>query len=532
MQSEFGFSWKISAITILLAWYGFFALQQIDLTTADLGRHIKNGEIVWENLFSGEIAPDRSPLTVNFYSFTSGDYQVINHHWGSGIIFYLIDRYSGLEGLSVAYLALSLLTLLIFFDVARKEGGYSLAFPLGLLLIPLIGERTEIRPEIFSSLFSGIFLWILWNYHRHRLSDYWLLILPLVQILWVNTHIYFFLGPVISGLIIFEALVFCRRENHKLKWLMINFLAVSAATLVNPFGYKALTYAATIFNNYGYRLVENQSVYFLLNYGLRNPNLLLYMISAILLLVSFGLAFWNRNRSHNPVCASCSIFLGTVGLGLGVMAFLAIRNFTLFGFFALPVISYAIYNSFPKKYARDPELVFLIATPMALLILGTLFYFHPQTLPGVKARFGTGTLPNNDLSAEFFLKNGISGPIFNNYDVGSYLIYRLQSEKVFVDNRPEAYPKEFFEQIYIPMQENPQAWKDADRRYGFNAIFFSHRDATPWGQQFLIDRVQDPEWAPVFADDFNIIFLKHNERNAEVISKYEIDRSNFGIIGK
>lgn len=532
MRSEFGISWKALVIAILLGWYGFFATQQIDLTTADLGRHIKNGEIIWENLFTGTISPAESPLAINFYSYTSKDYPAINHHWGSGIIFHLLDKFYGFKGLSVFYVAVSLLIFLIFFDVAIKEGGYSLAFPLGLLLIPLIGERTEVRPEIFSYLFSGIFFWILWNYHRHRLSDYWLLVLPFVQILWVNTHIYFFLGPILTALMLLESLVFCRRENHKIKWLMLTFLAVSSAVLVNPFGYKAVTYAATIFSNYGYRLVENQSVLFLINYGLREPNLILYIIAAALLLMSFSLAFYSRKFSHNPICASCSIFLGAAGIGLGVMAFLAIRNFTLFGLFALPAISYAIYNSLPKKYARDPELIFLIAVPAALLILGTLFYYYPEKLPLTYARSGIGVLADNDASAEFFLENKISGPILNNYDIGSYLIYRLYTEKIFVDNRPEAYPKEFFNEIYVPMQENEEKWKEQDRRYGFNAIFYSHRDATPWGQQFLISRVQDPEWAPVFADSFAIIFLKRNPENSELISKFEIDKRNFSIVEK
>lgn len=101
---------------------------------------------------------------------------------------------------------------------------------------------------------------------------------------------------------------------------------------------------------------------------------------------------------------------------------------------------------------------------------------------------------NNNASAEFFKKENVQGPVFNNYDIGSYLIYYLfPQERVFVDNRPESYPASFFKEIYIPMQE---------KEYNFNAIFFSHCDYTPWGQKFLINRLNDKDWVPVFADQF------------------------------
>jgi len=55
----------------------------------------------------------------------------------------------------------------------------------------------------------------------------------------------------------------------------------------------------------------------------------------------------------------------------------------------------------------------------------------------------------------FFKENNLQGPIFNNYDIGGYLIFNLfPQEKVFVDNRPETYSSEFFQEDYIPMQED------------------------------------------------------------------------------
>jgi hypothetical protein len=137
-------------------------------------------------------------------------------------------------------------------------------------------------------------------------------------------------------------------------------------------------------------------------------------------------------------------------------------------------------------------------------------------------------LPGVNASAEFFKEQNIKGPIFNDYDIGGYLIFNLYPEKVFVDNRPEAYTVDFFEN-YKLMQTDSLKWKEMDEKYQFNSIFFSHRDYTPWAQAFLISRIQDSTWAPVFVDGYNIIFLKRNEQNKEIITKYEIPKSRFGI---
>ncbi|MEK7209610.1 MAG: hypothetical protein AAB670_01655, partial [Patescibacteria group bacterium] len=93
-------------------------------------------------------------------------------------------------------------------------------------------------------------------------------------------------------------------------------------------------------------------------------------------------------------------------------------------------------------------------------------------------------------------------------------------EKIFVDNRPEAYPADFFTEIYIPMQESKKIWDEQNNFYKFNAIIFSYRDYTPWGQTFFTRILTDPEWTAVFADKRVIILLKNNDANKDIIAKY------------
>jgi len=210
------------------------------------------------------------------------------------------------------------------------------------------------------------------------------------------------------------------------------------------------------------------------------------------------------------------------------MGWFAIRNFTIFGLFALLIICFNIKNGLGEKIkirSFNIKLTFVFLC-LAIFLIG--FTVYSQKLPLNKHMLGFGLVPENNKSAEFFKEKNIQGPVFNNYDIGGYLIFHLYpQEKVFTDNRPEAYSVSFFEDIYIPAQQNDSVWQEQMEKHNFNSIFFMHRDYTPWGQRFLIERVKDPDWAVVYYDSFAIIFLKRNDLNQSVIKDYEIPQSYF-----
>ena len=497
---------QVFILILLISWYGFFLFHKIDLTTADLGRHIKNGELVLNGEFN--------ILKSNFYSYTEPNFPVINHHWGGGVIFYLIWKMTGFAGLSFFYFILSLFIFYLFFSIAKKESNFNIAFIISLLLIPLIAQRTEIRPEIFSYLFIALFFWILWHWKKNKIDRKWLFILPVLGIFWVNTHIYFIFGPALIGLFLVDRLIKKKKILNKLGLVLI---LTSLASLINPFFIKAILEPFNIFKEYGYRIVENQSVWFLDNLGIiNNPNLDLFKIAFAILALSFIIILVLKRRHFSFTYFCLAVVWSTLG-------WLAIRNFTMFGLFALPIIAYNVKNLLGKKNklkSLNAKILFIF---VSLALFLTVFVNYDQKLPLNKLIFGIGLTQGSNQSAQFFKDNSIKGPVFNNYDIGGYLIYHLYpQEKVFTDNRPEAYSVSFFEDIYISSQQDSSTWQKQMEIHNFNAIFFSHRDYTPWGQDFLIERVNDPEWAAVFMDNYSIIFLKRNILNKSIIEKYEI----------
>jgi hypothetical protein len=542
----------------LLAWVGILLAQKIDLTTADLGRHIANGSMILRS------AADRDGvLHTNFYSYTMPSQPFINHHWLSGVVFYLIWKSFGFAGLSVWSVSFGVIAFALFFDVARRAGQFWIASAISFCVMPLITARSEVRPEAFTYFLTGLFLWFLWQHRSGRAGRKWLYGLPPLVSLWVNLHIGFVFGFLVLGGFLLDAavgLVMSRARLHqkakdfssraktagkasrraaagagkatqgtieavrngqadRLKQLAAVSLLCAVAGLVNPFFIRGFLYPLSIFESYGYTVAENQSIPFLEALGLGgNQIFLLFQLAAAALIVS-GILVAIRTFQKLDVA------LLTPALASAVMAYFAIRNFITFALFAVPALTGAVSATAGASSGKRISFRDIILIPVAVVAVAAASLQQYQEFQQMRPTLGLGLLPGVDASADFFRQSQIAGPVFNDYDIGGYLIYKLSMDgpnpRVFVDNRPEAYTPDFLRDVYIRAQTDETAWHQLDSRYRFNAIFFSRRDSTAWGKAFLANRANDSAWAPVFADDYNIILLRRdNLGNAEVIRKH------------
>lgn len=512
---------EIAVTMVLVLWFVLFLAEKINLSTADIGRHIKNGEIILNAPWPEKMAV----LNTNFYSYTENDFPFVNHHWLSGVVFYLIFILAGFKGLSVFYIFLCTGAFYLLFRMAKKEVGVEIASILSLLALPIITQRAEIRPEAFTYFFIAVFFYILWKWQKENGNGKILYILPVLMLVWVNLHVGFIFGFLLLGSFWIDELVkYLRAKNNKAKIIQLSiasFVSIIAAS-INPFFVKGLLYPLNIFRNYGYLVVENQSILFLKSLGM-GVGLHFVLIKFLYAIAVFSFVYLFFRLIKDDI-GKFPFHHFIILLVAGILSFLALRNFPIFALLFLPVVAYNMKLIF--CWNRNN---LVIVSVIVLILSSLLFWREIENRGGV---FGIGLLPQANAAAEFYEEQKINGAIFNNYDIGGFLIFNLfPSEKLFVDNRPEAYSTEFFKKVYIPVQENNADWQKLDSKYNFNAIFFSHRDYTPWGQNFLVQRVSDPNWAPVFVDAYNIIFLKRNSQNSEIIKKYEIPKSNFGVRG-
>lgn len=515
---------KILIFSGLLILLTIIFSQKIEFTASDLGRHLENGKIVWHN---GQV------LFKNFYSYTEPDNPFINHHWFSGVIYYLVYFLGGFKLLSFLNILVIIAAFSLAFKLAREKAGFYLPAILSLPVIFLLSERIEVRPEIFS-YFLIILTWFILeraSAKRNYRLLWWLV--PLF-VFWVNIHIYFFIGLALVGFKMLAEFItnFLATSSgdfsSRLKatwpalfpWFRV-LAFVFIACLFNPNFIHGLLYPFNIFQNYGYEIAENKSVFYI-GHLMLNYNIFLFKALFVLLVLSFSASFFFFKKIN--------YFELLLGIFFSFLGLIAIRNISLFGLAALILISSNLNwlisfwkNNLLSSYHEIISLFkpYLAGLVLSVIIFGIFYLWLDARKMNnfIRNSLGWGLNRGSSDSIKFFQDNKLSGPIFNNYDIGSALIFWLYpSEKVFVDNRPEAYSKDFFNNIYRPMQLDYAKWQEYNDKYQFKTIYFSHTDFTPWAQTFL-GKTLDSNWGLVYFDRSTVILLNKKKYDSETLTK-------------
>lgn len=478
-------------VIFLLTLVFVFSIHTFTSVNQDIGRHLMLGKIIWE---TKEI-----PKT-NLFSYTNPDFPFVNHHWLAEFFLYFGFLAVGLKGLIVLKAVIITVSFALALFAAYKREQILPAIIAGLISIFILIERTDVRPEIFSFLFLGWYLFILFRKSDSKLV--WTL--PIVQLLWVNTHIYFFLGPLIFLLFFMTRGVLIL--NDRLKLIPVGLL-IFLVNFLNPFGWQGAFYPFFVLNDYGYSIIENQGPFFLKAWSY--PWLTTY---ALFIGIVFGvISFLLNLKNFRKNIFEFLLFIASI-----ILALKMIRNYPIFALTMLPV---SLKNFYEAKYGREGKSATPILNHMnynwsfaflAFLIILIFSVSGNQIYEEARfgRKFGLDVPVGTQAAVDFVRENKLPGPIFNNFDVGSFLIWKLPEEKVFIDGRPEAYPADFIQNIYIPMQEEPELWEKYSKEYGINYVFWLYTDITPWSQKFVQSMLSNPDWPLVYRNDSVMIFSR------------------------
>ncbi|MDO8497388.1 MAG: hypothetical protein Q7S61_02475 [bacterium] len=458
----------------------------------DLGRHIKLAEIILST---------RSVPSTNLFSFTNQDYPFFNHHWLSEVIFYVMNALLGFPLLMFLKVLLVMAAVGIGTYTSIKKGGFFVAVFFTTIFVPLLLERSDIRPELFGYVLFSLMLMILLHYPS---SKKLLIFLPISLFLWINFHISFVFGVMLAFFLIFKMLIIHKKELFKDKKIIAILITSFIALLINPHGIQGLLYPLSIFQNYGYPIVENQDLLFL-HAVTFNPLITYFFLLSPLIL--FGALILAIKKKYIEALILLLFYF---------LAFKQIRHMPFFVLTTIPVLSiaYADFLSFLfKRIKKDINIIRTVGYTILLCILPLGIYFFAGNVYSrtfdIQSRFGYHLLEDGKKASDFMLENKIDGNIFNNFDIGGYLIYRLYPQyKVFIDNRPEAYPKDFIQDIYIKLQQDPELQKHIFEKYQIRTVVFAHTDQTPWAETFLIHMYKDTSWRMVYLDRAMVIFTK------------------------
>jgi tetratricopeptide (TPR) repeat protein len=136
-------------------------------------------------------------------------------------------------------------------------------------------------------------------------------------------------------------------------------------------------------------------------------------------------------------------------------------------------------------------------------------------------------------AAEFVDRENLPGNIFNSYNIGGYLVWKLGPKyRDYIDGRavpfgPEAIPHE--ERLLGISVDSPEWQQEADR-YNINTVILP----TGLGEiayEQIADLCYSEKWTPVYLDDLAIVLVRRIAENQELINRLQVSCANVPLPG-
>jgi len=218
---------------------------------------IRSNDIWWHLAVGKKLIQSHAFITKDPFTFTVTGSPWVPHSYLAGIVFYLVHQIGSIPGLILCRAVLVLAVFLLLFRILKRASvPFLAAAPFIFLGVLVMQTRFLVRPHLFEYVFIMLLLgFLLSSKKRSGIRFY----LPpiLIQVLWVNTHPSFYIGPLIVFLFaVGEYLsgVFARGDKTAAKNgrasdrsapadavpaagrspLVILFLLLIAASFINP----------------------------------------------------------------------------------------------------------------------------------------------------------------------------------------------------------------------------------------------------------------------------------------------------------
>lgn len=466
----------------LLFFLGIFFLSLLPPMDPDLGWQLRCGELILKG---------QGFCSSNQFSSLLAGYQWTNHHWLYQTVLFFVWKNFGLWGLSV-FGAIMVTLISVAFSLIIKN--WQLEKKLAIIIILyfswgvfLFGIRSQVLGLFYFTL-------VLLSLFRKKIIPRQCL--PLIFLLWANTH-----GSVVLGLVL---LCFFSLKNLKnIRSYSLILLFSFLATLINPFGIKIFQEAWQHFNVVRLEKLIAEWV---------SPQPLkrnLVLLAGILLIFLSNFTRW-------PLIVSFAF-----------LALKARRNlpffFILFFILLLENKSFKNWLSvwLKKKLVRkDLSLI------ISLLILSYGFLIRlPKTFKINSSWENYCQASNLEYpykAVEFLKTQPEKANLFNRYEWGGFLIWQLPEYKVFVDGRMPAWPASPSQggpvppdasqgrtvspyTIYLETLQTRLGWQKTLNDYNINWILISP------GTFMDLKLKPSPEefgWQEVYRDKISVVYKR------------------------
>ena len=234
-------------VLIILLVAAAFLLGCQELFDSDVWWHVRAGQWIWVN----RAAPALDPFT-----FASADRPWVDLHWLFQLMLAGAHALAGVRGMIV--LAAGICASVTLLGLTARERWWPMSV-IAVCWLPALGAmsaRFDPRPEVLSLVGVAVYLAVLFRTDRTPALA-WLL--PLVQVLWVNSHALFVLGPIIMGAYLVDHAAGSIKQRvatgelgdrlGRRWWLHVGgaAAAVGPACLMNPYGLRGALFPFELF---------------------------------------------------------------------------------------------------------------------------------------------------------------------------------------------------------------------------------------------------------------------------------------------
>jgi hypothetical protein len=453
---------------LAVVFLGLFAMAARNVTDPDVWWHLKTGQYIAEH----KGVPHTDP-----FSYTRAGEPWVAHEWLTELMLFELERAVGWGGLIVVFAAV---LGAAFFLLYLRCGPDPFAAGVAVLFaawatMPLWG----VRPQVVSLLLTSLWLLLLERSERDLKLLWWTLPLTL---LWVNLHAGFALGLALSALFLAGEWVerWLGRSQTSTPRLrtatLILFLDLLIVPL-NPNGLRLFSYPIETL-----RSAAMQS--YIAEWASPNFHYAEYWPFLLVVLGTFAAFNWSGHkvRPRDLLLLLASLYVGLC----------SIRLMPLFVLIAVPLVSQRLGG---KPTGRPQKL----RPPASLPLLNGLIVLAMAAFAGVHIFQVIQRQPQAEVQtfptrAVAFLQTHPSGRIFNHYDWGGYLIWRLYpATPVFIDGRADLYGKGLLDQ-FADTYQFKGAWQQTLQRWRIDTVLVPADSALATGLR------NSPGWTVSYED--------------------------------
>src|SRR5579864_163473 len=470
------FSFSNAVVAILVAKVFWTCRERI--ADIDLGWHLRNGQFILTNW--------RLPRHDSF-SFTAVGANWIDHSWLSEIVYFSSCRALGLRGIFlVFFLTVAALVLTIYFlSLKRAED------PLSAAVVTIFGGLLAMvtftpRAQNFGWLSFALVFAILLKYRDTHRAPLWLL--PILFVLWGNFHGSWPLGLAIFA--IFFAAGFIRHDIGPLKaapWsraenraLTITFAACISVLFVNPFDYRLVLYPFAMPFHQSLMVTltgEWASVDF-------NDSRGIFVMIVLVAVFVMALMPRKRWRIDDALLVAFALFCGLKHIRL-----LVVTGIVLPPILAPQLGRLSSYDPRRERVVLNAAIILIVAA----MLLG---WFPSNQLLGVEV---SEFFPASAL--RYLQEHPQQGNMFNQFEWGGYLEWKLPEVKTFIDSRTDIFEYNGVLRDYVAIStiNHPQELLDT-YKVEF-VVYAANSQLSYWLSK-------NPAWECIFRDPKAVIFRR------------------------